>query len=48
MKEKREQEIQTIREETNQKFNQIMSMLQYNPKLARVKPEALVKKPLVK
>ena len=44
MKEKYEQDIQTIREETNQRFNQIMSMIQHNPKLAKVKPEALMKK----
>jgi integrase len=44
MKQKYEQDIQAIREETNQRFNQIMSMIQHNPKLAHVKPEALVKK----
>ena len=44
MKEKYEQEIQTIREETNQRFNQIISMIQHNPKLAHVKPEALASK----
>lgn len=44
MKQKYEQDIQTIREETDQRFNQIILMLQQNPKLAQVKPEALVKK----
>ena len=44
MKQKYEHDIQTIREETNQRFNQIMSMIQHNPKLAHVKPEALAKK----
>ena len=44
IKEKYEQDIQAIREETNQRFSQIMSMIQHNPKLAQVKPEALVKK----
>ena len=44
IKEKYEQDIQAIREETNQRFNQIMYMIQHNPKLAHVKPEALVKK----
>ncbi len=44
MKQKYEQDIQTIRDETNQRFNQIMSMIQYNPKLAWVKSEELVKK----
>ena len=43
IKEKYEQDIQTIRDETNQRFSQIMSMIQHNPKLAHVKPEALVK-----
>ncbi len=44
MKQKYEHDIQTIRDETNQRFNQIMSMIQHNPKLAHVKPEALAKK----
>jgi hypothetical protein len=44
MKQKYEHDIQTIREETNQRFNQIISMIQQNPKLAQVKPDALVKK----
>ena len=44
MKQKYDQDLQAIREETNQRFNQIMSMIQHNPKLAHVKPEALVKK----
>ena len=33
-----------IREEMNQQFSQIMSMIQQNPILALVKPEALTKK----
>jgi integrase len=44
MKQKYEHDLQAIREETNQRFNQIISMIQHNPKLAHVKPEALVKK----
>jgi hypothetical protein len=44
IKEKYEHDIQAIREETNQRFSQIMSMIQHNPKLAHVNPEALVKK----
>jgi hypothetical protein len=44
MKQKYEQDIQTICEETNQRFNQIMSMIQHNPKLAHVKPESLLNK----
>ena len=31
-----------MREEMNQQFSQIMSMIQQNPKLAQVKPEALL------
>jgi hypothetical protein len=44
MKQKYEQDIQTIRDETNQRFNQIMTMIHYNPKLAKIKPEVLSKK----
>ena len=44
MKQKYEQDIQAIREETNQRFNQIISMIQHNPKLTQVKPDALLKK----
>ena len=33
-----------MREEMNQQFSHIMSMIQNNPKLANVKPEALAKK----
>ena len=44
MKDKYELELEMIRDETNQKFNQIMSMIQQNPKLAQVKPEALMSK----
>jgi hypothetical protein len=36
--------MKAIREEMNQQFNQIISMIQQNPKLAQIKPEALVKK----
>jgi hypothetical protein len=46
MKEKYEQDLQTMREETNQRFNQIISMIQHNPKLAQVKPESLLNKKL--
>ena len=41
MKEKYESEIESIREETNQKFSQIMAMIQQNPQLSQVKPEVL-------
>ena len=38
--------IKSIRNEMNQQFGKIMSMIQQNPKLSQVKPEALVKKKL--
>jgi hypothetical protein len=44
MKEKYESEIESIREETNQKFNQIMAMIQQNQQLAQIKPEVLANK----
>jgi integrase len=44
MKEKYESELQAIRDETNQKFNQLMLLIQKNPKLANIKPEVLVRK----
>jgi hypothetical protein len=44
MEEKHEQDMKVMREEMNQQFSQIMSMIQQNPKLAQVKPEALTSK----
>ena len=44
LKEKYEQDMKAMREEMNQQFNSIMSIIQQNPKLAQVKPEALTKK----
>jgi integrase/recombinase XerD len=44
IQEKYEQDMKTMREEMNQQFSQIMSMIQQNPKLAQVKPEILTKK----
>lgn len=44
LKEKYESEIESIREGTNQKFNQIMTMIQQNPQLANIKPEVLINK----
>jgi hypothetical protein len=38
------QDMKHIREEMNQKFNQIILMIQQNPKLSQVKSEVLVKK----
>jgi predicted amidophosphoribosyltransferase len=40
------QQIQTVKEEMDNKFNQIISMIQQNPILAQVKPEILVDKKL--
>jgi integrase len=45
-KQRRENEVKCIREEMNQKFDLIMSWIQQNPKLALVKPEALLRKSL--
>jgi hypothetical protein len=44
LKLRHEQEIKGIREEINQQFTTIMSMIQQNPLLAHIKPEALTKK----
>jgi hypothetical protein len=41
---RREQEIKGIREEMNQQFTTIMLMIQQNPMLSHIKPEALTKK----
>jgi hypothetical protein len=35
------EKLEAVHEEQNQKFNQIMTMIQRNPKLANVKPEVL-------
>ena len=44
LKEKYEKDMKTMREETNQQFAQVMSMIQQNPQLAQIKPEVLTKK----
>jgi hypothetical protein len=44
MREKYEHDIKVIREETNQKFNQIMAMIRQEPRLAKIKPQALLNK----
>jgi integrase len=44
MQQKHEQDMKDMREEMNKQFSQIMSMIQQNPILAQVKPEALTKK----
>ena len=38
------QQIQIVKDEMNDKFNQIISMIQQNPSLAQVKPEVLISK----
>ena len=47
IQEKYEKDMKAMREEMNQQFTQIMSMIQQNPILSQVKPEALVKKELI-
>ena len=37
------EEIKDMRDQMNKQFGHIMLMIQHNPKLAQVKPEALVK-----
>jgi integrase/recombinase XerD len=45
---KYEQDIKSMREEMNQQFTQIMSMIQQNPQLAYIKPEVLTQKTIDK
>ena len=44
IEEKHEQYMKAMSEEMNQRFSQIMSMIQQNPYLAYIKPEVLTKK----
>lgn len=44
MEEKHEKDMKVMREETNQQFNHIISIIQQNPGLAYIKPEVLTKK----
>lgn len=39
MQQKHEEDMKRMREEMNQQFNQIMSMIQQNPVLAHIKPD---------
>ena len=48
LKLRHEQEMKGIREEMNQQFTTIMSMIQQNPLLAHIKPEALREKTKIK
>jgi hypothetical protein len=41
---KHREELKSMREEMNQQFTQIMSIIQQNPQLAYIKPEVLAKK----
>jgi hypothetical protein len=47
LQQKHEQDMRVMREEMNQQFNQIMSMIQQNPKLAQIKPEVLPNKKMI-
>jgi integrase/recombinase XerD len=47
LKEKYSQDIMAIREEMNQQFTQIISMIQQNPILSQIKPKTLAKKELI-
>ena len=38
------QQIQMVKDEMDSKFNQIISMIQQNPNLAKIKPEVLQNK----
>jgi hypothetical protein len=44
LQEKYEQDMKAMREEMNQQFSQIISMIQQNPQLTYIKPEALKEK----
>jgi integrase/recombinase XerD len=44
LRENYEQDMKAMREEMNQQFSQIMSMIQQNPKLAQIKPNVLINK----
>jgi integrase/recombinase XerD len=46
LQDKYEQDMKSMREEMNQQFCQIMSLIQQNPTLAQVKAEVLLNKPL--
>jgi integrase/recombinase XerD len=47
LKEKYEQDMKIMREEMNQQFAQIMSMIQQNPQLAHIKPEVLSQRKII-
>ena len=44
LEEKHRQQMKDFEEKMDQRFNQVMSMIQENPVLAHLKPEVLTKK----
>jgi integrase len=44
LQEKYEQEMKSMRKEMSQQISRIMSMIQQNPRLSQIKPEALIRK----
>jgi integrase/recombinase XerD len=44
LQEKYTKDMKAMREDMNQQFSQILSIIQQNPRLANVKPEALANK----
>ena len=46
MKKRHKEEMDCMREEMNQRFNNVISMIQQNPMLAQVKPESFIQKRL--
>jgi hypothetical protein len=47
MEQRHESNMKAMREEMNRQFTQIISMIQQNPILSQIKPEALAKKELI-
>jgi Phage integrase family len=47
IQQKHEKDMKRMREEMNQQFNQIMCLIQQNPKLAQIKPELSTRKKLM-
>jgi hypothetical protein len=44
MEKRHKEEMESMREDMNQRFNHVMSMIQQNPTLAQVKPNVLLKR----
>jgi hypothetical protein len=47
MQEQYERDLKSIREEMNQQFGQIMSIIRHNPKLSQIKPEVLLRNSVI-